>query len=97
MKFRLSRAAQEDLISIYVHGVREFGMAQAEAYQDQIDHTIELIAENPQIARQRNELDPPVRVHPVNSHLIVYMIEDGAVRILRVRHAREDWISNPNA
>ena len=96
MKARISAAAEADLIDIYVAGVRDFGLARAEAYQDRLDDTIRIIADNPQIARLRHEIDPPVRVHPVGSHIIVYHVEDNdPVRILRIRYYREDWSASP--
>lgn len=96
MKVRISAAAEADLIDIYVVGVRDFGFAQAESYQDRLDDAIQIIADNPKIARLRSEIDPPVRVHPVGSHMVVYHVEDGCpARILRIRHHREDWASDP--
>lgn len=95
MKFSLSRAAQADLIDIYLYSVQEFGVRQAEAYQDKIDQTIELIADTPEIARLRREITPPVRVHPVGVHMVVYHIDGELVRILRVRHGRENWMARP--
>lgn len=53
-----------------------------------------LIATNPQMARERGELSPPLRIHPFKSHLIVYRIEDdGDILIVRVRRGHEDWSS----
>jgi toxin ParE1/3/4 len=57
---------------------------------------LDLIAKNPQMAREREEISPPVRIHPFKAHLIVYQIEqNGSVFILRIRNAFEDWISDP--
>jgi toxin ParE1/3/4 len=96
MSFRLSARAEADLVDIYLYGVAEFGLRQAEAYQDRLDHAIELIGLNPKLARLRLEIDPPVRVHRVQAHIIIYHIDDDdTVRILRVRHGNEDWITNP--
>jgi toxin ParE1/3/4 len=96
MAYRIARAAQADLINIYTDGVEQFGVVQAEKYQDRIEQVIVLIAENPEIARVRAEITPPVRIHPAKSHIIVYLIDDqNVVRILRVRHARENWTSKP--
>ncbi|MGJ8530378.1 type II toxin-antitoxin system RelE/ParE family toxin [Maritalea sp.] len=96
MRFTLTKAAQGDLIDIYVQGVRTFGTVQAERYQDRLDQAILLIADTPKVARLRFEIDPPVRIHPVQSHMIVYLVTDaGAVRILRVRHQRENWGNDP--
>lgn len=96
MNYRLSTKAEADLIQIYFDGVQDFGVVQAEAYQDKIDQTIELIAENPEMARLRDEITPPVRIHPVHAHVIIYLVDDNRiVRILRVRHRRENWPENP--
>jgi toxin ParE1/3/4 len=77
-------------------GVARFGIAQAEAYQDRIEKVFGLLAENPGMARERRELDPPVRVHPCGAHVIVYGVgTDGGVLIIRVRHGREDWLDGP--
>lgn len=90
-RLRLSRAAEADLIDIYLEGLRDYGPALAEAYQDRIDHAIRLIAEHPGMARERVEISPPVRVHPVGSHIIIYRSDGDGVQVLRVRHGREDW------
>jgi toxin ParE1/3/4 len=79
-----------------MEGVALFGAAQAEACQDRIERTFERLAENPGMARERREIDPPVRVHPCGAHIIVYTVAaDGGVLVIRVRHGREDWIGDP--
>ncbi len=53
----------------------------------------DLIVANPQMARERHEISPPVRVHPFKAHLIVYtVLETGDVLIIRIRHSHEDWM-----
>jgi toxin ParE1/3/4 len=95
LPFRLTRKAEGDVIGIYVEGVRMFGEAQAERYHQQLANVFDLIGRNPQIARERGEITPPVRVHPHQAHLIVYVVDnDGAALIVRVRHGREDWESD---
>ena len=92
MGHRLSRKAEEDVIEIFVHGVEQFGLAQAETYHDLLASTFSFLADNPRAGRLREELDPPVRIHPVQAHLVVYRLEeDGDVFIIRVRHGHEDW------
>lgn len=97
MTYRLSRRAEEDLIGIYVSSVETFGPAQADRYQDALEAAFDLIAEFPEIARERSELHPPVRVHPCKSHVVIYLVEDGGPLIVRVRHAHEDWDSSTAA
>lgn len=48
------------------------------------------------MARLRTEITPPLRVLAHRSHVILYGVDqDGVAIILRIRHGREDWISNP--
>lgn len=96
MIFSLSVQAEEDIIAIAEHGIAIFGPIQAKRYHSDLFNTLDLIAKNPQMAREREEISPPVRIHPFKAHLIVYQIEqNGSVFILRIRNAFEDWISDP--
>ncbi|ARO33120.1 toxin ParE 1 (plasmid) [Rhizobium sp. NXC14] len=95
MRFDLSVEAEEDIIAIAEQGVRMFGAAQARLYHDELFTALDLIAANPRMAREREEISPPVRVHPFKAHLIVYRIEDGTIFVIRIRHGHEDWASDP--
>lgn len=95
MGFRLSIAAEEDIIGIAEQGIRLFGPVQARQYHDELFAIFDLIVANPRIARERFELSPSVRIHPFKAHLVVYRIEgDGDVLIVRVRHGHEDWATS---
>uniref|UniRef100_A0AC34FS80 Toxin n=1 Tax=Panagrolaimus sp. ES5 TaxID=591445 RepID=A0AC34FS80_9BILA len=95
MQFKLSVLAEDDIIAIAELGIAMFGLAQAKRYHAELFCTLDLIAKNPQMARRREEISPPVRVHPFKAHLIIYQIEDdGTVFVIRVRHAFEDWVSD---
>ncbi|MDX8502584.1 type II toxin-antitoxin system RelE/ParE family toxin [Mesorhizobium captivum] len=92
MGFRLSIAAEEDIIGIAEQGVRLFGPLQARRYHDELFAIFDMIAANPHMARERLELSPPIRIHPFKAHLVVYRIEGGGdILIVRVRHGHEDW------
>ncbi len=95
MSYRLTRRAELDLIGIYRFGAETFGLAQADSYHDRLEAMFRLLSEQPLLARERTEIDPPVRVHPCGSHVIVYVTtDDGDVLIVRVRHGSEDWESD---
>jgi toxin ParE1/3/4 len=92
MGFRLSVAAEEDIIRIAGESTILFGPVQARQYHDELFAIFDLIAANPRMARERHELSPPMRIHPFKAHLVVYRIEeDDEVFIVRVRHGHEDW------
>jgi len=89
---RLTRQAAEDIRAIYRQGLRIFGRQQADRYHAQLQNVFQLLGDNPQLARERREIEPPVRIHPCGSHLVVYKEhEDGGVLIIRIRHHRENW------
>lgn len=91
-RYTLSRKAEEDIIAIFIYGVAEFGIQQAERYHDLLENTFQFLAENPEAARERPEITPPVRIHPIESHVVIYTVDaDEYILIVRVRHGREDW------
>lgn len=94
--WHLSAKAEDDLIDAWLEGVGDFGAAQADCYQDGFAAVFDLLAAFPEMARERQELTPPLRVHPIGSHLIVYQVRaDGDVLVVRVRHRHEDWATEP--
>lgn len=93
MSYRLSRAADEDLIQIYLSGAESFGLDQARRYHRQLFATFAFLADNPRAAQLRDEIAPPVRAYPVGAHIVIYTArKNDDVFVLRVRHAREDWL-----
>ena len=95
MRYVLSAEAEEDVIRVAEYGMRNFGRAHAQRYHDELFETLALIALHPEMARERHEIRPPVRIHPFKAHLIVYIVgEDGVVFVIRVRHGHEDWASS---
>jgi toxin ParE1/3/4 len=75
-------------------GARQFGIAQADAYHDGLERLFDRLALYPEMARERHELNPPVRVQPYGTHIVIYCIGRDGIDILRVRHGRENWLSN---
>lgn len=94
-RFRLTRAAVDDLTAIFLEGIEQFGLPQADVYHEGLSAIFAFLADYPHAARLREEISPPVRVHPYKAHLVIYEVdEDDEIIILRVRHGREDWISS---
>ena len=91
MAYRTTRKAEQDIIGIYLWGCRQFGQKQAERYHAGLTQTLNLLGDNPRLARERAEFDPPVRMYPYQSHMIVYLLDDSGALIVRVLHGRQDW------
>lgn len=98
MRVELTAAAQQDVIDSYLYGLAEFGWQQAESYEADLRHVLSLIGDNPALAHERPEFEPPIRVHHTGKHYIMYCIEDDRVLVLRIirdevdlaRHLKND-------
>lgn len=91
--YRLSPQAQRDLEDIWRYTAERWSAGQADRYTDALARTFDTLLAMPEIARERREFDPPVRVHPSAHHLIVYRIANDHLAILRVLGGRQNWRS----
>ncbi|TMV86591.1 type II toxin-antitoxin system RelE/ParE family toxin [Thioclava sp. BHET1] len=86
----LRPAAEQDLAEIWRQGARKWGIAQAERYVDGLFRVFDLLAEFPELARERAEFAPPVRIHPSGAHLVIYRQVGQGVEIMRLLHAHQN-------
>jgi toxin ParE1/3/4 len=87
--------ARADLEAIWLFTADRWSVAQADAYVGELLSTIDLLVENLKIARERIEFTPTARIHPCRSHIIIFRDEDTYLDVIRIRHSREDWMSDP--
>ena len=88
--FRVSKAAQADIREIGRYTQQQWGKDQRRVYLGELNDRLQLLANTPMLAAERQTLDPPARIHPYEKHLIVYVIEDGGILIVRVLHQSMD-------
>lgn len=86
-------AGQADLAAIWRHGAATWGVAQADRYADGLFAVFDLLAGFPDLARERPEFSPPVRIHPSGAHLIIYRPAGGGIELLRVLHAHQNLVA----
>lgn len=92
-RYRLSAFAARDLSEIRKQGRRQFGLANSQSYMDGLLRLLDIISDHPELGRLRTEFDPPVRVHPHRSHVLIYTLDEcRRPQILRIMHAHEAWI-----
>ena len=82
-----------DLLEIWLYTFNQWGENQADDYLDDLGTAIELLANQPQMCRQRHEFKPPVRIHHHAHHLIVYTALDDGVHLIRILHEEMDVTS----
>jgi len=90
MPYKLTREAENDLVEIYGYGFERFGETQAEKYFSELEDCFQLLSETPLISREREEFNPPVRLHHHGRHLVIYVIQDGRILIVRILHDSMD-------
>ncbi len=93
MGYYLSPKAEDDLITLFIHGAQHFGLAKAQDYHDELERLFEFLSDHPEASPARNVLGEGIRVHPHASHIVIYRIDDNRdVYVIRIRHAHEDWL-----
>ena len=83
--------AEQDLEDIWNYTVTRWSAEQAIPYLEGLKAAVGLLAEFPEMARLRSEFQPPMRLHPVQEHLIIYIDHENALEVIRVVHTRSNW------
>ncbi|HAR52510.1 type II toxin-antitoxin system RelE/ParE family toxin [Roseovarius nubinhibens] len=86
-------AAQTDLSDIWHYGADHWGIDQADRYADGLFALFDLLSDFPEMARERDEFIPPVRIHPSGVHLVIYRANGQGVEIIRILHAHQTLTS----
>ena len=89
-KFTVSQAASTDIRSIARYTQDTWGRDQRRRYLDGLNEKFEMLAEMPEMAAERRDFRPPVRIHHYEKHLIIYVIADEGILIVRVLHQNMD-------
>lgn len=85
-RIEITRDAERDLIDIYLYGIDEFGLHQAEQYNEVLHGRIETVVENPSFGY----VSEGVRRYESVSHAVYYRQIAGSIRVLRVLHGHMD-------
>lgn len=87
-KFRLSRGAEGDLLSIGEFTIREWGIAQAERYIGELERCCQILADNPGLGRSCDYICPGLRRHEHGEHVLLYRSEPKGILVSRMLHQR---------
>ena len=82
----LTLQAELDLEQIYQHSFDTWGFLQAELYQDELFHAMELILNNPKMGQVYPYATIEYRKLHINRHLIFYRIENDDCIVIRILH-----------
>ena len=79
-----TRAADRDLIDIYLHGVTCFGPVQAERYLAMLNDKAEIAALHPDFGADYGFVRPGLRRYEAASHALYYRTTRSGILVLRV-------------
>ena len=92
MRLELSQPALSDLDNLLIQGMDHFGAIQALDYQNELLDRLDELLEFP-LACPVSIFDELMRVCVFRAHIILYEVRGEALKILRVRHQRENWLT----
>jgi toxin ParE1/3/4 len=88
LRVTYSDLARRDLASIKAWSTQAFGSRQAAAYIRQIKYALQVISENPGLARDASHVGQGLRKTFSGSHTISLRISDKAIKVARILHAK---------
>lgn len=84
-RHRLAAKAKAELDEIWLYVARNSGSIEvADRLLESISERFLLLARNPRIGRPRDDLRPGLRSFPAGEYVIMYRVENDAVRVLHV-------------
>lgn len=89
IKYRLTPAAKKDLLKIWNYTVEVWGEKKAKQYLLNIENKLELLAANPELGRNRPEINRDYFSFPADKHIIFYLKAINHIQIIGILHGRE--------
>jgi toxin ParE1/3/4 len=87
-KFRFSRRAEADLLSLGDYTLHEWGKTQAARYIGELEVCCQTLADNPALGRPCDDVRPDLRRHEHGKHVVFYRQERGGILVSRILHQR---------
>lgn len=75
---------------IWHYDAASWGVARADRYADGLFALFDLLADFPQMARERSEFKPALRIHPSGAHLVIYRADGQRIEIIRILQAHQN-------
>lgn len=89
-KYRVTRAAEVDLLSIGRYTETMWGTRQRQIYLSQLDARMQALARNPKLGSARDEIHHGYRSFHEGRHVLFYREVDDTIEVVRVLHDSMD-------
>lgn len=90
--FYFTEQAEKDLEAIIDFTVQRWGVAQSHNYIDDLEALAQILADNPMLGTERNELSQGLCGFPYQSHVLFYVRTKDGIAIVRVLHTSVDVV-----
>jgi toxin ParE1/3/4 len=95
LRVKYSAAARKDLLAIKAWTAQKFGRTQSAAYVRQIEAAMQMIADNPGLARSAASVSPDLLKTVAGSHIAYFRNTGVVLHVIRVLHGKmnaEKWL-----
>ncbi len=89
-QLRLTPKARADLDAIWDYTVKHWGVEQAEAYLLSLGETMKLLANQPGLGRNIDDIQEGYSKFPAASHILIFSSQTDIVEIVRILHKSMD-------
>lgn len=83
-EYRLSPKARDDMESVWLYTLSQWGLEQTEKYIDDLAAAFALLTSSPRLGKNCDTIRPGYRKHPTLRHVIYYREVDYGIEIIRV-------------
>lgn len=90
--FYFTEQAEKDLEAIIDFTFQRWGVAQSHNYIDDLEALAQILADNPLLGTERDELSQGVRSFPSQNHALFYVLQKDGITIVRVLHMSVDVV-----
>jgi len=87
-EYRLAPKARDDMETVWLYSLKQWGAQQTERYIDDLTGTFEFLAENPKAGTACENIRAGYRKHPVIRHVVYYRETGYGIEVIRVLHDR---------
>jgi toxin ParE1/3/4 len=87
-KYKLRQTAIDDLREIGKHTLENYGKTQRDKYLDGLKERFELLGNNPNFGRSRDDVKAGYRCSTFGKHIVFYTLPEGTVEIIGILHER---------
>ncbi|MEO8684426.1 MAG: type II toxin-antitoxin system RelE/ParE family toxin [Devosia sp.] len=89
--YRLTPDAAEQFIKILEYGIDQFGPKQALKYQDELERSLQILADHPSLGRPATQVNKTLRRHEHGQYVILYRFESADILVLAIFHMATNW------